>query len=250
METSSERTALYRFFGAEGQLLYVGITSKPGKRWETHMRSQSWWPDVAKQTVNWHPTREAALTAELVSIRDERPLHNARHSVGFSTLTLKTAWTCPACTWETTDPVEQVEHMEQEITKLGADAASREDIERLARTIERASNALDRAEASLARANTLFTQRAHGVPPQRAQRPMAPAAVAKLLDDLGQILGSDRVRLSELPALLRRHDPSWLPYRKMRGADVHAVLREHGVRVTNTGNVPRLDPADLVNRTA
>lgn len=248
MGTSSERTALYRFFGADGQLLYVGITGKPGKRWETHMRSQPWWPDVTKQTVNWHPTREAALTAERLAIRDQRPLHNARHSVGFSTLALKTAWTCPACTWETTDPVDQVEHMEQEVAKLGAGAASREDIERLTRTIERTSNALDRAEASLARANTLFAQTTHGVPPQRTQRPMAASTVAKLLDDLGQILGSDRVRLSELPALLRRHDPSWLPYRKIRGADLLAVLRKRGIRVTNTGNVPRLDPADLRQR--
>jgi predicted GIY-YIG superfamily endonuclease len=250
MGNSDERAALYRFYEAGGQLLYVGITSKPGERWEAHTRSQPWWPEVARQTMEWHTDRTSALDAERTAIRQERPLYNARHSIGLSTLTLKTTWTCPACQWKTTDPVEQVEHMEQEVRGLAAGPAPREDVERLARIVERTSNALDRAEASLARAHALFSQAANGAQPRRESRPIKKAEVHKLLDDLGQILGSERVRLSELPVLLRQHDPDWLPYRKMTGTDLHAVLRKHGIRVTNTGNVRRLDPADLVSRSA
>lgn len=67
-----------------------------------------------------------------------------------------------------------------------------------------------------------------------------------LLDDLDEVLGSERARLADLPAMLRRLAPSWLPYQSLTGNQLRDVLvQEHGVRVTNTGNVLRLDPQDL-----
>jgi S-DNA-T family DNA segregation ATPase FtsK/SpoIIIE len=66
-----------------------------------------------------------------------------------------------------------------------------------------------------------------------------------LLADLGEVLGSERVKLADLPALLRDHAPGWGPYRNMTRLQLRDQLEDKGVRVTNTGNVMRLDPADL-----
>ena len=66
-----------------------------------------------------------------------------------------------------------------------------------------------------------------------------------LLDDLGQVLGDDRVRLADVPALLRDLAPTWGPYRTLTGVQLRDLLDDAGVRTTNVGNVPRLDPADL-----
>lgn len=67
-----------------------------------------------------------------------------------------------------------------------------------------------------------------------------------LLDDLDEVLGSERSRLSDIPGLLRKLAPNWLPYQSLTGLQVRDILvNQHGVRVTNTGNVLRLDPADL-----
>ncbi|MER6577325.1 hypothetical protein [Nonomuraea sp. NPDC001023] len=67
-----------------------------------------------------------------------------------------------------------------------------------------------------------------------------------LLDDLDEVLGSDRVRLADVPARLRRLAPNWLPYQNLTGIELKDILtREYGVRVTNPHNVLHLDPADL-----
>ena len=74
----------------------------------------------------------------------------------------------------------------------------------------------------------------------------APAIEARdLLDDLGQVLGADRVRLADVPALLRDLAPTWGPYRTLTGVQLRDQLDAAGVRTTNVGNVLRLDPADL-----
>ena len=74
----------------------------------------------------------------------------------------------------------------------------------------------------------------------------APAIEARdLLDDLAAVLGTDRVRLADVPALLRDLAPGWGPYRTLTGVQLRDLLDDAGVRTTTTGNVPRLDPADL-----
>lgn len=72
-----ERTALYRFYDADGRLLYVGITKNLKQRWYHHSVSQLWWPAVSRKEVEWWDTREAASVAEREAIRAERPLYNA-----------------------------------------------------------------------------------------------------------------------------------------------------------------------------
>lgn len=67
--------ALYRFFDADGALLYVGICDEPVKRWYSHA-DKWWWPQVERFHVLWLPSRNEALARETEAIRTEKPLHN------------------------------------------------------------------------------------------------------------------------------------------------------------------------------
>lgn len=69
-------TTLYRLYNAADALLYVGIASNPGRRFEQHRTDKLWWGDVASITLEHHPSREVALEAELAAIRTENPRHN------------------------------------------------------------------------------------------------------------------------------------------------------------------------------
>ena len=70
------RTALYRLFGGEGQLLYVGITNSPDERFVEHRRDKRWWDEVVTREIEWHPDRTTALIHEARAIRREAPLYN------------------------------------------------------------------------------------------------------------------------------------------------------------------------------
>jgi len=69
---------LYRFFSADGQLLYIGISLNAATRADDHRRHQPWWPDAVRMTVEHlgDVTRRDALQAERTAIAMERPLHN------------------------------------------------------------------------------------------------------------------------------------------------------------------------------
>lgn len=86
---------------------------------------------------------------------------------------------------------------------------------------------------------------APGTPAHAAAEALPPAAPRDLLDDLADVIGDDRVRLSDLTALLRDHAPTWPPYRTLNGTQLRTLLDQRGVRVINPGNYPTLDPADL-----
>lgn len=73
-------TFVYRFYDADGTLLYVGITLDPHTRWEDHRTGKPWWPDVASITAHRYPTRLDALIEEDRAIRDEGPLYNRANS--------------------------------------------------------------------------------------------------------------------------------------------------------------------------
>jgi len=72
----TRRTALYRLFDADDSLLYVGIAFDPDSRMNAHRTTKTWWPQVARSTVEWHETRLAALTAEAHAIESEKPACN------------------------------------------------------------------------------------------------------------------------------------------------------------------------------
>jgi predicted GIY-YIG superfamily endonuclease len=71
------RTALYRHFDADGELLYVGISLDTMRRLLQHKGSE-WQQEIAKVEIEWLPTREAALRAEADAITTEQPLWNRR----------------------------------------------------------------------------------------------------------------------------------------------------------------------------
>ncbi|WP_406730920.1 GntR family transcriptional regulator [Streptomyces sp. NBC_01794] len=78
-----ERTALYRLYGTEDDLLYVGISNDPDGRWKAHQwgpNRMPWSAEVSRRTVDWHASRPAALAAEAIAIRAEHPRYNGTHN--------------------------------------------------------------------------------------------------------------------------------------------------------------------------
>jgi S-DNA-T family DNA segregation ATPase FtsK/SpoIIIE len=67
-----------------------------------------------------------------------------------------------------------------------------------------------------------------------------------LLEDLDVVLGSERVKIADAPALLRDLAPDWTPYRVLNGEKLKTRLEDqYGVRVARTGNKNLLDPGDV-----
>lgn len=75
-ESEDVRTALYRLYDANGELLYVGISDDPHGRMSGHASDKPWWPDVARKTLVWYAHRTQADTAETIAIGLERPRYN------------------------------------------------------------------------------------------------------------------------------------------------------------------------------
>jgi predicted GIY-YIG superfamily endonuclease len=71
-------TALYRFFDAQGLLLYVGITKDLQTRFGSHAltKKTTWWPLVASHSIEWFDNRPSAATAEIRAIQRENPAYN------------------------------------------------------------------------------------------------------------------------------------------------------------------------------
>ena len=74
--------ALYRFYGAGGTLLYIGITNALPRRLGQHHDDKPWWLGVAEVKVEHYPNRKAVLAAEKQAIIAEKPLYNDKHNGG------------------------------------------------------------------------------------------------------------------------------------------------------------------------
>lgn len=72
-------THLYRFFGADNQLLYVGITYNPFTRFSQH-KQQKPWSDIKRIDLENFPTRQEAEAAEKLAIQTEHPEWNIKYS--------------------------------------------------------------------------------------------------------------------------------------------------------------------------
>lgn len=73
--------ALYHLYGADGELLYIGISSNPRNRFVQHSLIKPWWSSVTRTSVSWlEVTRQEALVIEAAAIRDERPRYNGKHN--------------------------------------------------------------------------------------------------------------------------------------------------------------------------
>lgn len=70
---------LYRHFGSNDELLYVGISIDPFKRSKQHKRHSEWFNGVARIEIEIHKSRELALDAEREAIMSEQPLYNIAH---------------------------------------------------------------------------------------------------------------------------------------------------------------------------
>ena len=75
--------------------------------------------------------------------------------------------------------------------------------------------------------------------------PVAAIESRDLLDDLGQVVGGDRVKLRDAVGLLRKLAPTWSRYRSMTAKQLAADLAAEGVRTVNSSGTPWLDPADV-----
>jgi hypothetical protein len=80
MEGPAVPTALYRLSDAAGELLYMGISDDPLRRWGEHAGDRQWWPSVANLSLEWFGSRPAALKAEALAIRAEEPKYNVLHN--------------------------------------------------------------------------------------------------------------------------------------------------------------------------
>ena len=67
---------LYRFYRADGVLLYVGRTINPGSRMGSHRVEKHWWPDVAYTEFEPFETAGDLAKAEASAIKREKPLFN------------------------------------------------------------------------------------------------------------------------------------------------------------------------------
>lgn len=72
--------ALYRFYDAGGDLLYVGITNNPSRRWGRHAEDKPWWIEVDRIEIERHPDRPSVLIAERDAIKAELPRYNVVHA--------------------------------------------------------------------------------------------------------------------------------------------------------------------------
>jgi len=73
---NERRTALYRHFDADGQLLYVGISLSAVQRLGQHKHNASWFEKIVRIEIEWWPFRDLAEQAEAAAIWHERPAWN------------------------------------------------------------------------------------------------------------------------------------------------------------------------------
>lgn len=71
----NQKTTLYRIYGANKRLLYIGISDNFENRMNNHSE-KFWWREVRNiETVSF-ATRESASNAEIEAIRSESPKYN------------------------------------------------------------------------------------------------------------------------------------------------------------------------------
>lgn len=73
-------TALYRAYGLDGRLLYVGITDDLETRIKQHLLDAPWVDLLGAFTIHHYASRADARAAEIAAIRTEWPLYNVDQS--------------------------------------------------------------------------------------------------------------------------------------------------------------------------
>lgn len=67
---------LYRFYDADLQPLYIGITSCYATRLNSHRKRSEWWPLAEYIAISVYPTGKAVEEAERAALRSEKPRFN------------------------------------------------------------------------------------------------------------------------------------------------------------------------------
>jgi len=75
----SKRTALYRYWSVDDDLLYVGISTNPFRRMSDHAVGQL--DAISNITIEWFDSREEAEQLEALAIQTERPFYNMKNEV-------------------------------------------------------------------------------------------------------------------------------------------------------------------------
>lgn len=70
------KTTVYRYYNADNELLYVGITKNQLNRFEAHSKVQPWFHEITKAFFQHTDTREEALEYEKYIIANEFPKYN------------------------------------------------------------------------------------------------------------------------------------------------------------------------------
>lgn len=74
---------VYKHFGENDVLLYVGATSNVSKRNLQHKCNSEWFSEVVRTEAKEFDSRELALAAETIAIQTGYPKYNVFHSPGF-----------------------------------------------------------------------------------------------------------------------------------------------------------------------
>ena len=69
-------TTVYCLYGADGSLLYVGVTNQRAGRFRQHTEEKLWWTEVACAQFERYPTRSLAEKRERDLIVGEQPRYN------------------------------------------------------------------------------------------------------------------------------------------------------------------------------
>lgn len=69
---------LYRHYGDNDALLYVGISLNVGLRLKTHETGSVWFNEVKKITIEHYASREDVMRAETEAIINEKPKYNIK----------------------------------------------------------------------------------------------------------------------------------------------------------------------------
>lgn len=73
-------TVLYRLYGENDVLLYVGISGRWLTRMKQHSKDKPWFDDVASVRIERFCSKSEALAAERAAIHAEHPKHNIAHN--------------------------------------------------------------------------------------------------------------------------------------------------------------------------
>lgn len=75
-ELFARRTAVYRLYAQNGDLLYVGCSFNPNERIRAHRLEKQWGRSIQRTDIRWYQNRMGALRREARAIVDENPLWN------------------------------------------------------------------------------------------------------------------------------------------------------------------------------